>query len=236
MKSSKSALAQRGFVTEKEITDSSHLNSNQLMKMLQSKSPQDRTIASTLLGQKSDTTAIVPLCEALKTEKKLYSKIAISEALGSFGKDAVKKLTPLLGKIGNNQYRKLPAKPFNKTNYPLPRDIIARTITKVGVEALPFLMEILQKGLEEQISEAIDAIGYISYYSNDNSSLNSLWDCLENYKNNQIIVWKIIWSFQAFPDKKVISFLHDIKLSSESQQIRWEAERSLIQIESSSKK
>jgi len=236
MKSSKSALTQRGFVTEKEIMDCSHLNSNQLIKMLRSKISQERTIASTLLGQKSDKIAIVPLCEALKTEKKLYSKIGISEALGSFGIDAVKKLTPLLGKIGNNQYKKLPAKPFNKTNYPLPRDIVARTITKIGVEALPNLIEILQKGSEGQIAEAIDAIGYISYYSNDNSSLNSLWDCLENNRNNQIIVWKIIRSFQAFPDKKVINILKDIKLSSESQQIRWEAERSLIQIESSSKK
>lgn len=236
MKSSKSALAQRGFVTEKEITDSSHLNSNQLIKMLRSKISRERTIASTLLGQKSDKIAIIPLCEAIKIEKKLYSKIAISEALGSFGKDAVEKLTPLLGKIGNNQYKKLPAKPFNKKNYPLPRDIVARTITKIGVDALPNLIEILQKGSEEQIAEAIDAIGYISYYSNDNSSLSSFWNCLENNKSNKIIIWKIIRSFQAFPNKKVINFLNDIKLSSESQQIRWEAERSLIQIDFLSKK
>ena len=33
-----------------------------------------------------------------------------------------------LGQIGNNQHKVLPTNGFNKKSYPLPRDIIARTL------------------------------------------------------------------------------------------------------------
>ncbi|MBY9007175.1 MAG: hypothetical protein KGD63_10500, partial [Candidatus Lokiarchaeota archaeon] len=145
-------------------------------------------------------------------------------------------LVILLGKIGKNQYKALPKKPFKKNNYPLPRDIIARTLTKIGVDALPFLMEILQNGSKTQISEAIDSIGYISYYSNDSSSLPCLWTCLEKYKDNKVIFWKIIRSFQSFQDDQVVIFLNYIKMNSKYQEIQWEAERSLKQIKFHNKK
>ncbi|AOT72470.1 hypothetical protein [Geosporobacter ferrireducens] len=79
-----------------------------------------------------------------------------------------------LGKVGKNQYKELPDKPFDKNNYPLPRDIISRTICKVGIPALKHLRECLYTGSYEQILEAIDAIGFISFYEYDNSRQNDI--------------------------------------------------------------
>ena len=63
--------------------------------------------------------------QALKTEKKLYPKIELSELLCSCGQPAIKALIKQLGKIGNNQHKQIPNKQFQKKSYPLPRDLAA---------------------------------------------------------------------------------------------------------------
>ena len=44
--------------------------------------------------------------------------------------------------------------------------------------ALPFLEEIVKIGERDQILEAIDAVGYIAFYSLNNRSLPFLWQAL----------------------------------------------------------
>lgn len=230
MKSSKDDLQSRGYIDQVYINQFKKINSTELFDLLNSNDSQERTVAAVLLGKRKTKKAVLPLCRRLEIEKKLYTKIALTEALSNIGIDSISELIILLGKIGKNQHRSLPKKPFNKKNYPLPRDIIARTIIKIGKPALPYLETVLKSDNEEQISEAIDAVGYISYYNNDLQSLHALNYCIKNHKSNDIIKWKIIRAFQSFPTESVIDYLENIVKHTEKKEFLWEAKRSLDQI------
>ena len=80
----------RGQTTEKDDGLFNKLSEIKLIKLLLDKDPQKRTSAAKLLGKRRSIYAIVPLCSQLKQEKALYSKIAISEALGEIGKNICK--------------------------------------------------------------------------------------------------------------------------------------------------
>ncbi len=85
--------------------------------MLQGTDPQKRTIAAVILGDLGDERGILPLCSALTTEKSLYSRIAISEALSKIGEPSVAYLIELLGEIGKNQETMLPDHYFKKKKF-----------------------------------------------------------------------------------------------------------------------
>ena len=224
----------RGQIDDKELGGFNNYTDNELVEYLSSKDVITRTSAATILGNRKIPTAIPALCEILKIEKALYTKIAISGALGAMGESAIPSLIGFLGNIGNNQHRKLPDKLFEKWNYPLPRDIVARTIVKIGQTALPKLIDSLDGLNEKQITEAIDAIGFISFYSQDKTAWKVLLQLLDLYKLNKIIVWKIIRSLQSFPEVEVEQVLESQVLSNPEPAIRWEAIRSLTQITASS--
>lgn len=200
-----------------------------MIELLNSCLAAERTIAVKLLSKYRNDSILDILINSLINEKKLYTKIALSEEIAAYGRNASKKLVQYLGVIGNNQHKKLPDKPFNKKNYPLPRDIIARTICKIGVPALVDLNNCLIKGSYEQCLEAADAVGFISFYNNDNTSFNNLIVLLEKYENDNVMVWKIIRSFQAFNNDLSIEILNSYK-ESNIKQHKWEAERSLKQL------
>ncbi len=230
MKSPKSVLTKRGFVDDEFIAKFSSKTSQELIALLASDLPQARTSAAKLLGDKKAEKAVEPLCKALSKEDKIYSKIAISEALASIGEPSVPSLIKLLGRIGNNQYKKLPSKLFAKKNYPLPRDIVARTIIRIGESALPYLEEVLKNGHMSQVSEALDAIGYIAFYTKNLRSLNALQKCLDKYKSNDLVVWKIVRAFESFPTDEVVRYLEGVKRESPANALRQKAGRSLRQI------
>lgn len=108
----------RGQVPSRKIERFNDLAVEDLMELLNSPDPKERTITATIIGKRKYIDFVLPLCEALKKEKSLYSRIAISEALGQIGEPAVVPLISLLGKIGNNQEKELPLKYFDKRNYP----------------------------------------------------------------------------------------------------------------------
>ncbi|MFH1252965.1 MAG: HEAT repeat domain-containing protein [Candidatus Uhrbacteria bacterium] len=220
----------RGFTTKKEDEKFSNFLSSVLIENLLSSVSKIWTSAAKILGQRKYLPAINPLCKQLTKEDKLYTKIAICEALENIGETAVPILIGYLGKIGHNQYKQLPNKFFNKWNYPCPRDIVARTIAKIGEPALPYLIKVLETKNVEQISEAIDAIGKISFYSKNFAAQSVLKKCLQKYLSNELIVWKIIRAFEAFPVDDVIRILEKYLKNSEQKMLRWEAIRSLAQI------
>ena len=121
-------------------------------------------------------------------------------------------------------------KTIKKSNYPLPRDIIARTIIRIGEVALSDLEEIIKLGERDQILEAIDAIGFITFYSLNDRSLPFLWQVLEKYPNDALLTWKVVRAFESFPDTEVISFLKQILDQNKLIGITNEARRSLTQI------
>ena len=229
MKSSNQQLKSRGYISQSEIEHFSTQSTTEILTMLQSSNPSQRSIAAKALATHEDPQTVDMLIEALKKEEKLYSKIALSDALGTMGETAAVKLVSLLGEIGSNQYQQLPDKPFLKKNYPLPRDIIARTLIKIGIPALPYLIEVLHQNNPTRILEAIDAIGYISFYSGNPDAENELLNLLQQ-NEDPLVVWKVVRALQAFPGLKVENTLKKYCQSTNLPQHRWEAERSLNQI------
>jgi HEAT repeat protein len=130
------ARTKRGQTSRQDDSLFSTLSNQELLDLINDVDAQKRTSAARLLGERKDTDAIPLLCERLKKETALYTRIAISEALGAIGDPAIPELIRLLGKVGNNQHHEVPKKGFYKKSYPLPRDIAARTIIKIGCSAL----------------------------------------------------------------------------------------------------
>jgi HEAT repeat protein len=230
MDSIKPGWKKRGYASEEEISLQFHKTDNELIELLKSKEAVKRTVAATILGQRKNSNLINVLCQALKTEKALYSKIAITEALGQLGGAAANELILLFGKIGKNQHRTPPEKLFEKWNYPLPRDIAARTITKIGETALNPILESIGKMSNYSLSEAIDAIGFISFYSGNKSAFHAILELLDLYKPDDLIVWKIIRCLQSFPSPDSEKILVHYLIHHKQPSIRWEAARSLAQI------
>ncbi len=230
LKSNEEQLKSRGYVEDIDLKNYSDLSKEELLSYLNSKEAFKRTVAGKVIKKYKETSILTELISSLIVEKKLYTKIALSESIGEYGEDACCLLIEYLGKVGKNQYKELPDKPFDKSNYPLPRDIIARTICKIGIPALKQLRECLHTGSYEQILEAIDAIGFISYYENDNSCQNDIIILMDKYKSDNLMLWKLIRALQSFANDEVLDLLKRF-IFSNIKQHQWEALRSIEQIQ-----
>jgi len=221
----------RGQVPSEEIESYVGFKTEHLIEMLNSANPQERTIAAAVLGNKQDQKGIIQLCTALKGEKALYSRIAMSEALGKMGENAVPPLIKLLGKIGNNQEIELPTKYFNKKSFPLARDMAARTIIKIGKHATPYLIKVVEEQDDYTIQQAVDALGGIASKTGDRRALPPLLNCLKIHPGNKITLWKIIRSLSGFKhsSEALLPLLNILKNECDAAVI-WETARTLGQI------
>ncbi len=220
----------RGEITADFAEGFEGYSDQELTAFLDSRNSQIRTAAAQILGKRKFLAAVPDLCFRLKKEKALYVRIAISDALSSIGAGAIPEMMKYVGKIGGNQYQDLPSEIFQKWNYPLPRDIIIRSIIRMGIPALEKLNEFLLESDEPEVSEIIDAIGHISFYSQDQSSFDNLVRIMAEYHQNELIVWKVLRALQAFPNPRTHQLLKHILLNGDIPQYRWEAARSLGQI------
>ncbi|MFT3740915.1 MAG: HEAT repeat domain-containing protein [Breznakibacter sp.] len=231
IKSQSGQLAQRGFVEAGAEGGFAHLSETQRLAMLKSALPTERTIAARLLRSAAqEQCAVTGLVNALRIEKKLYPKIEICDALVSFGELAVEPLTGLLGQIGHNQHARIPEKGFRKQGYPLPRDITARTLIRIGTPALPALFDVLRSDNLSALSEAIDAIGHICFYTHRPGVLPLLKECFEKHDDQTLIKWKIVRAMSAFPQSH--GFLQEV-LKNGEEELKPEAKRSLQLISTS---
>lgn len=232
MKSSDSQLRSRGLITSIDIQQYNSDTQADLLEMLKSKEAYKRTIAVKLLSEKYDLKddLIRLFLHTLKQEKKIYTKIELCDALSKGDVQSAKIMIEYLGRIGNNQHKELPTNGFNKKSYPLPRDIIARTMAHMKEEILPILMGVLKTNNILGIREVIDAIGFICFYNRIYSTtqiVDVLILCLKENYNDDIIRWKLVRAFESFNDNKVIKILMDIE-QNDSQPIKKnEAKRSL---------
>jgi len=239
----------RGEISKEDLANYEKLTIKELIILLNDENSQKRTIAATLLknkNTKNNKLAIKSLAKAFKIEKALYTRLAISDSLASYGEEAIPYLIDLLGKIGNNQEKELPKKYFDKKSFPLPRDLAARTLAKMGNTPTPFLIELLEDYSDNYSNfvkeQAVDAIGAIAYKNNDYRALYSLQDLflvvnsknlnIFNINDNLTVIWKIVRSLSGFKKEKnalklVIKILESYKDYSE---IQWEAIRSIGQI------
>lgn len=195
-----------------------------------SKDPQYRTAAARHMRIYPDQSHLPLLCRALENEKKLYAKIEICETLAFYGEPALECLIALLGRIGGNQHTEPVNCDLSKKSYPLPRDIAARTIIRIGTAALPRLVAALGGADEKIISEAIDAIGHISFTAKDTSARAALIKLYEQ-SPQALIEWKLVRAFQAFDCDEVVTILEAIlKDPLKSAILKNEARRSLARI------
>jgi HEAT repeat protein len=231
----KSEREKRGEISKEDLQPYLDYSTDQILILLEEKEAQKRTIAATLLADKSDTNSIRSLCSSLKNEKALYSRIAISETLSKIGEPAAPYLINLIGQIGNNHETELPKKYFNKNSYPLVRDMAARTLVNVGKPATPYLIEVLGTDDEFKIQQAIDALGGIAAKTGDHRALNPIKNIAKKSQNdssfNEITLWKVIRAFGGFKTSENASaILLDIIKDNFNPPLVWETARSLGQI------
>ena len=220
-------LENRGFVTEEQEQTTATLTESELLEWLKDTQPAKRTLAARRLAKLAKAAYVEPLCLALEKEKALYSKLAICDALASFGSLAVPYLAARLGLIGSNQHKKPANQRFRKKSYPLPRDIAARTLIRIGDNALPELCNILSTKEVHRVSEAVDAIGYICFYSTEKHDDIRL--VLESnyqlYADSDLVRWKLLRAMSAFTNS--VSFLQTQLERENSMELKQEIERSL---------
>lgn len=226
MKSDPGILQRRGYLEEGAEDAYLYLDIDSCLGMLNSSIAHERTLAARVLGKRKEAKAIPGLIDALGKEDMLYSKLAICEALIAMGSQAVDPLINVLGEIGDNQHKEIPDGEFKKGSYPLPRDIAARTLIRLGNYCLPDLLEVLNGNDVVKISEAVDAIGYICFYEPHKGISGLIMDAMGRFEGNELIQWKLIRAMSAF--KECEPSLNSIKDTAINPRLKLEAERSLM--------
>lgn len=227
MKSSDSDLRQRGKASKEDLYRYQGCSMDELIVVLQSGEPHFRSAAAANLAKYVNQAAPM-LLSCLEHEKTLYTRLAICEALEQGNSDTAKKMTSYLGRIGKNQHNKLPNKVSVKKSFPLPRDLIARTLGRMDASILPVMLEVLSSGTKEQVYEVIDAIGYLIFYHQELATLQNCQNILkiiERYGEDEIILWKTLICLSAFSDIEAERFLENH--TNQSTLLGKEAQRSL---------
>ena len=227
MKSSSQQLASRGYISDEEMVLFLHNSQTECIALLDSEDPRKRTVAARLLSSYRSEKTIKLLAEKLIVENKLYPRIALCETLASFGHHSATTLCGMLGRIGSNQYKTVPEKDFIKKSYPLPRDIAARTLAKMGTDVLPELLNVLRGKNPVAIREAIDAVGHICFYHKNDQPLEPIIRVLEKNPDDTVIRWKIVRALSSFNQTRSIDILKRVIAEDPNERIRREAERSL---------
>lgn len=230
-KSTDLALKSRGLATEAEMAALSDLSLQERLALLGHNTPSIRTAAAASLEEYADEAAGV-LLRQLSCEKCLYTRIAICNCLEKGGPETARQMVSCLGTIGNNQHRRLPDKVSAKKSFPLPRDIIARSLGKMDPSIFPVLLETLESGSPAQISEVLDAIGYMVFYHpalSGEENCSRICSLTLSYRENEVIVWKLLMCLSAFPTGESIRILTEY--GKEPSILGSEARRSLALLE-----
>ncbi|CRF34870.1 hypothetical protein BRSU_2301 [Brachyspira suanatina] len=230
LKSDLDKLENRGMALEDDINTMKDKSSEDLIHCLNDDNAVIRTSASINLKYYiCEDNVQNELLMQLSIEKSLYTKIAICETLQCGNIDTAEKMTEYLGIIGNNQYKKLPKKISSKKSYPLPRDIIARTLSKMDISIIPALIKILKSNNLIKIYEAIDAFGYICFYNKtlqNEKNLEYIIKLMNKYKDDKLLIWKCLTCLSSFNLEKSKNILN-IFIDNEENILSLEAKRSL---------
>ncbi len=228
METSASKRKERGEIAQADINSFLLMSTDELLCKLRSPTPAIRTCAATVLGNHKKSEVVAALCQQLKIEKKLYCRIAISDSLANIGPLSIQPLLVLLGKVGQNQETGVPKNGFNKISYPLPRDIAARTLSRMGVSILPEIFRFLENERQPfEVEQAIDIIGHIVYTDQLNIDSKMLIRISEKYSEFPMIQFKITRCFSGFTDNQAKQFLYT-RLKSSDVGFQFEAARSLV--------
>lgn len=199
MKSTTDQLISRGWIPEAEGSNAPDGSYEYAIGLLNSLQAVERTLGARLLSNHPSIETVQRLCNVLQKEKKLYTTLEISKTLASLGVLAVPQMVALLGCIGNNQHKQM-VTDFKKKSYPLPRDLAARILIRIGAEALPNLIAVMQQGTDQQVSEALDAVGFICFYAPSDGIFTEVRSCFDRFEGNELIQWKAVRAMSAFAE------------------------------------
>ncbi len=226
-------LQKRGYVEDTDLTKYNNYEVEQLYKLLNSKIAIERTTAIRLISNNNDSDDLhfnSLLLEMLLKEKALYTRLEICNALEKGNQDTCKMMINYVGKIGNNQHKQVPSKVSKKKSYPLPRDIIARTLGKMNLNNLNVLLSVLNDNDFSKISEVLDSIGYMIFYNQELNTLDnfkSIKKTTEKYFENELILWKCVECLSAFKLVENEKYLNSLKSRIKNNTILLEIDRSL---------
>ncbi|MEI0604315.1 hypothetical protein R4K55_08845 [Brachyspira alvinipulli] len=231
LKSDLERLKNRGMPLEEDVKLLENKSLKELIKCLNDDDAIIRTSAAINLKQYINKNKVCSsLLLQLSKEKSLYTKIAICETLQNGNIDSAKEMINYIGKIGDNQYKKLPEKVSLKKTYPMPRDIIARTLSKMNIDIFPILIDILEGDDLIKIYEVIDAVGFMVFHNKDLSNdknLNYIINLIKKYKDNKLVIWKCITCLSAFNLEKSKDTLNSFVNNDNKDILSLEAKRSL---------
>lgn len=203
------------------------------MTLIDSKHPPERTAAIRLLSNRlnsEDLDFVNALLKRLCIEKSLYTKIEIGKALECGGVKTAEQMIKYLGRIGRNQHKCLPQRTSLKKSYPLPRDLVARSLGKMNGEILPVLMNVLKGNDRTKVLEVIDAIGFLLFYNAEyikKQYFEAVIDVIDKYSKDELVVWKCVRCLSAFQSQKSIDYLIHILNNNQNDIIKCEVKRSL---------
>ncbi|WP_409200334.1 hypothetical protein [Methanobrevibacter sp. DSM 116169] len=227
-------LIKRGFFENKDLEEYSKLNEEELINLSKNSTAQKRAIAVNLLNNFNNSNKYSPyFLEILSHEKKLYVRLEIAKSLEKGNIETAKLMIPYLDKIPNKQYKSLPKKVSKKKTYLIPRDLIARILSKMDIAIFPLILELLCSNNLEIISESLDIFGYMVFHNQKletGSNFKYLTYLFDKYKNNDLILWKITMCLSSFRNNDSISFLKKIKNFTNNEIINLEADRSIFLI------
>ncbi len=233
MKSSDKELIKRGYLQKGDERKYSALTQEQLIDMLNIEPASERTAVILALRSKyfsGDEHYIRILLERLRLEKALYTRLELCNSLEMGNAITAEIMCEYLGGIGNNQYKLVPNEVSKKKCYPLPRDLIARSLGRMTPSVLPVLTKHLIFEEKSKVSELIDAIGYMIFYHPEFATsihFSNIMLTYDRFIGDELIVWKIARCCSAFPIEQSENRLLSIKEASTHQTIIEEAERSL---------
>lgn len=204
------------MITQSDVERFSKESDEALYMLLYSKTAAERTAAVRILSQRcgNSSSFISAILELLREEQSLYTKLEICAALEKGDSETARVMVNCLGAIGNNQHKTLPDKGSLKKCYPLPRDIIARSLARMSPSVFGVLLEVLAGEDKDKISEAIDAAGYMVFYNQQLATERNtriICSLFERFQSNPVIVWKTITCLSAFPLQSSIEVLRRIK-------------------------
>lgn len=225
MKSKQEDLKKHGYLQDEIVPKYKLMSFSEKIELLQSKIATNRTLGARLLKEYKTPKTVNYLIKALKTEKKLYCKIEICNTLCELKELAVTPLISCLGVIGNNQHKTVPQKAFLKNKYPLPRDIAARTLIKIGEKTIPELLKNLKTRNQSVLSELIDAIGHINFNTKIKNIYPLLKACYLQNNTNELIQWKIICAMSGVHESE--TFLEQQFNKLKTKRLKQEIKRSL---------
>lgn len=205
-KSSKAELRKSGYITIEDFDKFHQCSNSELTLLINSQNSIERSVAINLLSNRFNTENldfVKILLERLCIEKCLYTCIEIGNALEKGMVKTAELMVAYLGYIGEIRYK--PDK-VKRKDYPIPRDIIARSLGRMDCSILPVLYDVLYSNDEIKILQVIDAIGFLVF--NNPSYLNEdffepITFTLNKYIENNLIVWKCLYCLSFFKIKIV---------------------------------